>query len=82
MCSDGVNEDGLIETSEVIGENESAEIRKFLLAEETFEAFKKVQREILDKTDISPSIRKMVNMIITEEEINNVKDKLILKYQE
>jgi hypothetical protein len=82
MDTDNINEDGLIESSETLIDNESTETRKFLLAEETFENFKKVQREILDKTEVSPSIRKMVNMIITEEAINNVKKELILKYQE
>ncbi len=82
MGENDINEDGLIETSEVVIDNESTETRKFLLREETFEDFKKVQREILDKTEVSPSIRKMVNMIITKETIDKVKEELILKYQE
>jgi hypothetical protein len=82
MGTDDRNEDDLIESSETAIDNEPTETRKFLLTEETFENFKKVQHEILDKTEISPSIRKMVNMIITKEEIDKVKEELILKYQE
>ena len=58
------------------------EKRKYLLTDENFQRIKDVQREIFEKTEISPSLRKLVNSLITKEEIENLKQKLICQFDE
>lgn len=77
-----INENKLIDDAESISNKSSEETRKFLLTEDHFEKMKEVQREIFEKTEVSPSIRKIVNMLIAKESIDNLKDELIRKFEE
>ena len=57
-------------------------MKKYLLTDECFHKLKNMQQEIFNKTDIFPSMRKMINIIITDEVINKLKEKLISQYSE
>lgn len=63
-------------------ESNSSDAKKYLLTDECFRKLKKVQREIYNKTDLFPSIRKMIDIIITDEIINKLKEKLISQFSE
>lgn len=53
------------------------EEKKFLLTEENFQRLKAIQQEIFEKTDVSPGIRKLLNTIINEDRLNELKNRFI-----
>lgn len=57
------------------------EEKQFFIIEENFRRLRQIQQEIFTLTEISPSIRKLVNLLITEENITQLKMKLIEQYQ-
>lgn len=61
--------------------NESlpAENAKFLLSTEAFELLRKAQDRIKDKTDMLPTLRKLVNELITEDHVNEVCERMIMR---
>jgi hypothetical protein len=65
--------------------NESAKIeteRQHLLTDENFIKIRQLQNEISESTGISPSIRTLLNMTITNEILENVKTKLISQFNQ
>lgn len=61
--------------------NESlpTENAKFLLSNEAFELLRKAQDRIKDKTDMLPTLRKLVNELITEDHVNEVCERMIMR---
>lgn len=55
--------------------------KQFFITEENFQQLRQIQQEIFTVTEISPSIRKLVNLLITEENITPLKTKLIEQYR-
>ncbi len=55
--------------------------KQYFITEENFQRLQKIQGEIYQKTEVSASVRKLVNSLITEENLTQVKDKMIEKYR-
>ena len=64
-----------IETS-----NESSDIKQYFINDANFELLKNCQQSIFQSTELSPAIRKLVNELITVENLEKVKEKLINMY--
>lgn len=63
--------------------NEPIEIvKQHLLTDENFAKLKQSQSRIFDATSISPSIRILLNHIITKESLDNVEEQLILQLKQ
>jgi hypothetical protein len=61
--------------------NDENEVRKFLLTEEHFQLLKKIQQEIFTITDVSPGIRKLLNAVINEDRMNEIKNHFIDQFK-
>ena len=57
-----------------------ANTEKRLLDNQTYENLRAAQQKIQEKTDLTPNFRKMINLILTEENINLMTDTLIQQY--
>jgi hypothetical protein len=53
------------------------EAKQHLITEENYQLLQKLQNEVLKATEVSPTIRKIINEIINEENLNKVKTKFI-----
>ena len=53
------------------------EARQHLINNEKFQLLKQCQKEIFSETESSPSIRKILNELITEENLNLIRSKFI-----
>lgn len=62
--------------SQKIG-NAGVEAKQYFINEENFRLIKQCQQEIYDKTEVSPALRKIVNELINEENLQKVKSKFI-----
>jgi hypothetical protein len=56
---------------------EEGEARQYLISDANFQLLKQCQKDVYDATETSPSIRKIINAIINEENINKVKTRFI-----
>lgn len=54
--------------------------QKFFINEDNFQRLRQLQQDIFETTGVSPSIRKLVNLLITEENICHIKMKLINQF--
>ncbi len=54
---------------------------KKLLTDDSYNKIRSVQNTIQDETDMIPALRKIVNELITDENLKHVTDKLIQDYQ-
>lgn len=57
--------------------NNDAESKQYLINNDKFQLLKQCQKEIFSETESSPSIRKILNELITEENLNLIKSKFI-----
>lgn len=57
--------------------NEPTEKKQYLITEEKYQLLKETQQHIYEATEVSPSLRKIINAIITEENLNKIKTKFI-----
>lgn len=53
---------------------------KYFLTEESFNLLRQAQQVINEKTEIFPSLRKLVNELVTEHNVKQVINKLISNY--
>lgn len=53
---------------------------KYFLTEESFNLLRQAQQVINEKTEIFPSLRKLVNELVTEQNVKQVINKLISNY--
>ena len=67
------------ESTEETIENNIREHKQFI-NEENFKLLKNCQHEVYEVTELSPSMRKIVNELINVENVNKVKNKLIEKW--
>lgn len=51
------------------------------LENDKFEKLKDSQQRIFLATDLSPSIRKLLNLLVTDEAVNNIENEFIEKYK-
>lgn len=65
------------DANDKISKESSNEAKQFFINDEKFKLLKMLQREIFEATEISPSIRKIVNDLINEENLQKVKTKFI-----
>lgn len=54
---------------------------KHLIDENNFQKLIQVQEDIYNMTEVRPSLRKLVNLIIDEVDIDAIKNQLIKQYQ-
>ena len=62
-------------------EEQSNESKKYMISNEKFLLIKQYQQAISEITDASPTLRKIVNELITIENLEIVKEKLVKHYQ-
>lgn len=74
MSSNTVNDD-----LNVTSDSEIQEKKDFLLNKENFERLMKAQREIEEVTEMRPTFKKLINALVTDEAVNQVKDRIIEK---
>ena len=63
----------------VTSDSELQEKKEFLLNTENFERLMKAQREIEEVTEMRPTFKKLINALVTEKAVNEVKDIIIEK---
>ena len=73
MSNNTVNGDDLNVTSD----SELQEKKEFLLNTENFERLMKAQREIEEVTEMRPTFKKLINALVTDDAVNQVKDRII-----
>ena len=61
---------------------ETSQETTFLLSEPSFQLLRHAQQRIREKTDMIPSIRKMINVLITPESIEKVTKDMIELYRD
>ena len=54
----------------------------YLLSEPSFQLLRHAQQRIREKTDITPSIRKMINVLITPESMEKMTQEMIELYRD
>jgi hypothetical protein len=57
--------------------NEPSDTKQHLITDEKFQLLRQCQQEVYAATEASPSMRKIINEIITEENLQKVKSKFI-----
>ena len=60
---------------------QTSEINQHFLTNENFNALRKLQSEIFKSIELAPSIKKLVNLLITEENLSKLKGEFITKHQ-
>ena len=57
--------------------NKNKTVVKYILSNRSYQLLREVQQEIFEEVEATPSIRKLVNLLITEDNIYKVKQLLI-----
>jgi hypothetical protein len=57
--------------------NDVIETKQHFINEENFKLLKQCQQEIFEITEVSPSLRKIVNELINDENLHKLKSKFI-----
>ena len=57
----------------------AVEPTKFLLSDTAFELVREAQERIKEETDMLPTLRKLVNELITKDSVRHLTDRLILQ---
>lgn len=57
--------------------NDAIETKQHFINEENFKLLKQCQQEIFELTEVSPSLRKIVNELINDENLHKIKSKFI-----
>ncbi len=60
--------------SEAIAEGDK---RRYLLTDESYQRLRNLQQRIFEATELSPSLRKLINALVTDEALENVSNRLI-----
>ena len=61
---------------------DSAQEPTYLLSEPSFQLLRQAQQRIREKTDITPSIRKMINILITPDSMEKMTQEMIELYRD
>ena len=65
------------ESDEMLNGTKSQQERKFMLTDESFQLLRKAQQKIGEATELMPSMRKLVNALITEEGVDELSQQFI-----
>ncbi|MDF2868288.1 MAG: hypothetical protein K0S11_1758 [Gammaproteobacteria bacterium] len=57
------------------------EEKQHLINEENFQRLRQLQQDIYKATELSPSVRKLINLLITEENLQQLKSFLLVNGQ-
>ena len=63
--------------TEIIKNTTNQEIKQFLLTNESYQLIINCQQRIYKETEVSPSIRKMINALINKTSIESLEQQLI-----
>jgi len=75
MTTENTYQDNQV-TSQLIAAKE-----KHLIEDQNFQKLITVQEEIYQVTQVKPSLKKLVNLIIDQSDLVNIRDQLIKQYQ-
>ncbi len=67
------------EISVTTQESNNEEIRKFLLSDESFTLLRSAQEKIKQETEVVPSMRKLINVLVNPESVKNLTQRFIEK---
>jgi sulfur relay (sulfurtransferase) DsrC/TusE family protein len=62
--------------------NQNSETKQYFISDEKFELLKQYQQAIFEATETSPALRKIVNALITVENLEKVKANFIQVWQQ
>lgn len=65
------------EPNETLNNQDNHEEKSYFFDNANFQLLKQCRQEIFNKTQVLPSIRKLVNDLITQESVDNVKAKYL-----
>ncbi len=51
--------------------------RRYLLTDESYQRLRNLQQRTFEATELSPSLRKLINALVTDEALENVSNRLI-----
>lgn len=57
------------------------EEKQYLINEENFQRLRQLQQDIYKATELSPSVRKLINLLVTEENLQQLKSFLLEQYR-
>ena len=58
---------------------EPANKSKYLLTDESFERLRKAQQKIQEITELTPSLRKLINRLVTQKAVDEITQQIILE---
>jgi len=59
----------------------STEVKRHMIADEKFILLRQCQKEILEEIEFSPSLRKLANDLINDENLQQLKNKFINQWR-
>ncbi|MCK4870689.1 MAG: hypothetical protein KAS93_06240 [Gammaproteobacteria bacterium] len=75
------DEDKIVDSIEHSESIDDEEKRKFLLTDESYQKLRDLQQRIYEATELSPSLRKLINALITDESLENLRSNLMKKLE-
>ena len=72
--------DDSIESTES-SEANAEESRKYMLTDENYQKLRNLQQQVYEATELSPSMRKLINALITDEDLSNLYSQLMSKLE-
>ncbi len=60
--------------------NKDNEVKQHFMNDENFKKLRHLQQELLLVTEVMPSLRKIINVFITEENVRNYKENFIQQF--
>jgi hypothetical protein len=61
--------------------NKAVSTKQYLINEDKFQQLKQFQQAVFKITEFSPSLRKIINELITEENLENMKNKFVSQWK-
>jgi len=58
-------------------DNSGKKVEKFFLTEESFELLRSAQKRINEVTELTPSLRKMINELVSKETVDKLVERFI-----
>jgi hypothetical protein len=68
-------------TTNETNSNENNETKQHFISEEKFQVLRQYQQRIFLETHVSPTVRKIIHELITQENLEQVTQKLIKQFQ-
>ena len=56
------------------------DVKKRLFSDETFQRLKDIQEAVFRETDVSPGLRKLLDLLITDQRLQEIKQQLIKQF--